>query len=85
MIEVSGSSKFICNCSTMRHFHNENVTTKHEPIFYRIVIGRFCVYKEISTFLEKSATNATSQVRYGAERGNEGKPQPFRDGKGVTY
>lgn len=32
----------------------------------------------------KTATNDTSVGSYGAERGIEGKPLPFRDGKEVN-
>lgn len=85
MIAVSGSPNFIYNCSVMRHFHTENVTTKHEPIFIGLWLVFFCSDTTFLTFFGIYATNDTSLGRYGAERGNEGEPQPFRNREGVIY
>ena len=68
----------------MRHFQTGNVTTEYEPIFIRFMFGRFCVYRTFLIIFGKSATNDTSLGRYGAERGNEGKPQPIQIREGVT-
>lgn len=59
-----------------------NVTTKYEPIYDRFVFGLFCFNKDFSIFFEKNATNDTSVGSYGVERGNEGKPHPFRSERG---
>ena len=68
----------------MRHFQIENVTTKYEPIFIGLYLVFFCSGKFFLILFEIYATNHASLGRYGAERGNEEKPQPFRIGKGVN-
>lgn len=79
---MSGSPFFKLDKSRMRQHHNGDVTTKYEPILCGFMFGFFNVYKSILTFFGKSATNNTSVGSYGAERGNEGKPQPFRNERG---
>lgn len=55
-----------------RNMYSIKVTTKYEPIFCWFMFGRFYVDKLIFSFHKNSATNDTSVVSYGAERGNEG-------------